>query len=121
MGTRLRCASVFAWLRRDEPARQVTMRMSMRMKLARTESDLIRPNRTFGNIRARGCIWTRSLWRSRPGCEDVLVGLDSRGGTPPEPAGEDARATISRATIFCQMAQSCYFVPHVSNQQETGA
>ena len=33
--------------------------------------------------------------------------------------GRDARATI--VTIFCQIAQSCYFVPHVSNQQKTGA
>ena len=28
-------------------------------------------------------------------CEDSRLGLDSRGGTPPELAGEDARATIS--------------------------
>jgi len=62
-----------------------------------------------------------SLRCSRPGCEDPLVVLDSRGGTPPEPAGEDACVTISRATIFCQIAQSCYFIAHVSNEQKTGA
>jgi hypothetical protein len=41
--------------------------------------------------RKKNCELTRVRWRNRP----PGGGPDSRGGTPPEPAGVDARATLS--------------------------
>jgi len=105
-----RCASTVAARRRRQPAARTVRYLAGRRSTDNSEEPcflcLLPPARSMhAGLRLCGAT-DLVLWRSRPGCEfrsvslrGSTVGHASRGGMPPEPAGEDARATISPARL----------------------